>query len=206
ISVWFPSFRAAANRASSGAIPRAMFSSVSISKCASSSRARSASHFVRRKYRSQLIALVLGGSQYSIDRVHHLCPAARLVLQLLSPERSQPVISRFAIIFRCAPERRDPLAILQAVQRRIKRAMLDLQHFVRAVLDYMGNRVPVRRPQHERLENQQVQRSLQQVGLQGRCTSFRHWLWTSLEATLGSPLCSHRPSTASEVFIRPYSQ
>src|SRR5215510_13109686 len=58
-SVTLPSLRRAASRAAAGVRPRAMFSSISIARCASISRARSASQYARRKNRVQLMAFLV---------------------------------------------------------------------------------------------------------------------------------------------------
>ena len=58
---------------------------------------------------------------------------------------------------------RDPATLDQPVQRRIQRSLLDLQHIVRAALDRFGNRMPVRRSEPQRPQDQQVERALQQL-------------------------------------------
>jgi len=49
------------------------------------------------------------------------------------------------------------------MERRIQRAMLDLEHFVRSAFNRVGDGVAVRRPQYERSENQQIQRALEKI-------------------------------------------
>ena len=58
------------------------------------------------------------------------------------------------------PERRDPPAILQSMQRGIGRPVFNLQNLPGPALDCVRNGVPMRRPQHQRLQNRHVQRPL----------------------------------------------
>src|SRR3989442_15966821 len=135
--VRLPSFRCAARRASSGVMPRAMLSSVSIARWASSSRARSSSHRFRKKKRFRLIThaiffaafarfafSVSRGTQDPIHRAHDFVPPVRLLGELLLARRRQPVVPRLAVVLGRAPERGNPLAILEPVQRRIQRSVL----------------------------------------------------------------------------------
>jgi hypothetical protein len=46
--------------------------------------------------------------------------------------------------------------------------MLDLQDIFGAVFDGVSDSVPVRRTEHERLQNQQVERALEQLAFQRR--------------------------------------
>ena len=62
---------------------------------------------------------------------------------------------------------RDPASLDQPVQRRIQRSLLDLQHVFRSALDGFGNRMPVRRPGPQRLQDQQVERALQELDAPG---------------------------------------
>src|ERR1700730_12894941 len=141
-------------------MPRAMFSSVSISKYVCSSRWRSWSQRSRRKKRSQLIGLLLGGPQDPIDGAHQLLPPAGLLGQLAPSRRRQPVIPGLAIVFRGAPEGGDPGAILQAMQRGIEGAVFDLKDRIGAVFDDVGDGVAVGGSEDERLKDQKVQSAL----------------------------------------------
>jgi hypothetical protein len=57
----------------------------------------------------------------------------------------------------------------------IKRAVLDLEYCVRAVFDHMGDGVAVGRTQQEGLENEQIERPLEEIGVEGRRSAFWHW-------------------------------
>jgi hypothetical protein len=54
--------------------------------------------------------------------------------------------------------------------------MLHLEHILGAVLDRVGDRVPVGGADRQRLEDQQVERPLEQFTLNRRISAFRHGL------------------------------
>jgi hypothetical protein len=56
-----------------------------------------------------------------------------------------------------------PTTLDQAVESRIKRPLLNLEHVVRPTLDGFGDRMTVSRPKTERAENQQIERALQEL-------------------------------------------
>ena len=58
------------------------------------------------------------------------------------------------------------------MERRIERSGFDLEELFRCPLDVLGDRVPVRGPEEERSEDQQVERALQQ--LDARRTASTH--------------------------------
>ena len=88
--------------------------------------------------------------------------------ELLSALRCEPVVARAPVVLGRAPERRDPAAILEAVQGRVERAVLHLEHLVRPTLDRMRDGVAVCGPDTERLQDEQVERSLEELTLHGR--------------------------------------
>ena len=53
--------------------------------------------------------------------------------------------------------------LLEPVERRIERAGLDLEQLTRAAANRLADAIAVLRPPLERLENQQVERPLQQL-------------------------------------------
>src|SRR5580704_7710855 len=175
IRIGLPNFLYAAFRASSFDIPRAIFSSVSIWRYASSSRARSLSQALRRKKRVQAMALVrFRWAQYAIDGAHQFIPAAGLRSQLFPAGRRQPVVAGLAVILRRAPERCDPTAILDAVQCRIKRSVLRFEDIRGASLDRIRDGMPVRGPRREGSQDQHIESALQHFALERRRVSFRH--------------------------------
>src|SRR5262245_38626869 len=100
----------AARRAASGDMPRAMLSSVSISRYERNSSARSRSHCALRKNRRQLMPLLRRRIEDPADRADDLFPTRRLCGELLTAGGGQPVVLRLAVVVGCAPERGDPAA------------------------------------------------------------------------------------------------
>ena len=87
-----------------------------------------------------------------------------LARELLPPERRQPVVLELAVpALRGFPLRAHPLLALQAMERRIERSVLDLQHVVGGALDVLGDVVAVGGPEAEGPQDQHVERALQQV-------------------------------------------
>src|SRR5262249_30051660 len=66
-----------------------------------------------------------------------------------------------------APPGRDPAALLDAVQRRVERALLDAEQLARVLPDALDDAVAVERPGRERLEDEEVEGALEEVGLAG---------------------------------------
>src|SRR5437773_11623112 len=79
--------------------------------------------------------------QNSRDDVRHAVPLFRFGLQFALARRRQPVIFRLALVFRLAPFAGDPALMLQPIQRRIQRALLNLQAIFRNLLDAKQNAV-----------------------------------------------------------------
>ena len=79
------------------------------------------------------------------------------------PGGGQPVDARALLVVGDLPRRRDPLAPLEPVQRRVQRAGVDLQHVARVRADGLGDAVAVLRAPLEGLEDEQVERALEQL-------------------------------------------
>jgi hypothetical protein len=119
--------------------------------------------------------LLLGrGTEDPVDGTHQLVPAGGLRLELLAALRGQAVVAGAAVVLGGAPEARDPAAVLEPVQRGIERSVLDLKNIFRTVLDRVGDGVPVRGPQRQRLEHEHVEGPLEHVPLDRRCPALRH--------------------------------
>jgi hypothetical protein len=54
------------------------------------------------------------------------------------------------------------------VQRWVQRSLIDLDGFARHLLDPLRDRIAVRRPQRERLQNQHIERALRDRKARGR--------------------------------------
>src|SRR5713226_314141 len=166
-----PNSRRAACCASSGLMPRRMFSPARSCKCERSSASRFSSPCRLRKkpsrrepaMRKRLISRSFR-TQQTRDNSGHALPAFRFGGELFPAGARQRVILRFAIVVRDAPLRGDPAALLQPQQRRIQRALIQLQQVLGNLLDALRDAVAVQRSQGiERLQNDQVQGSLENL-------------------------------------------
>ena len=73
------------------------------------------------------------------------------------------VVARAAVVLRRAPFRADPAVEQQPLQRRIQRALADLQHIGGQQADAVGDAVAVLRAARQRPQDQQVERARQQI-------------------------------------------
>src|SRR5687768_10120776 len=104
-------------------------------------------------------------------------------MQLPPPRCGDFVIAGLAVVLGSAPERRDEALVLEPVQGRIERPLLHLQHRIAAFLNELGYGVAVRGAEHERLEDEHVERALHQIpGPVGR------FAWTHEPFSLPTPL------------------
>ena len=85
----------------------------------------------------------------------------------------EPVELGAAIVLGSADFEIDPTALDQAVESRIKRPLLNLEHVVRPTLDGFRDRMAVSRPKTKRAENQQIERTLQELKT-ARIVTSRH--------------------------------
>src|SRR5689334_19043178 len=111
------------------AAPGSPDSSASNSRWERISRSRSSSRCLRRQNMSPL----LGGPHHARDRTGEPLPFRFLLQKLLSPGGREPVVLELAleILARRLPLRSDPALALEAMQRRVEGAVLDLQHVLR---------------------------------------------------------------------------
>ena len=83
--------------------------------------------------------------------------------ELAASFRREAVVAGAAVVLGRAPERRDPAAILESMQRGIEGSMFDLEHVVRPVRDGVRDGVAVRRANRESLEDEEVECALQEL-------------------------------------------
>jgi hypothetical protein len=96
--------------------------------------------------------------------------------KLLLPGAGQPVILELAIaILGSFPFRGDPALALEAMQRWVKRSVLDLQYAVRGSLDVLGDLVSVRRTEQERTQDEHVESALKQFDPVRRLLPSYRW-------------------------------
>jgi hypothetical protein len=68
-------------------------------------------------------------------------------------------------IFRVSPLGVEPTGTLESLERREQRSRIDLEHTLRQLLDASRNSETMHRLETQRLENQQVERALDDVGV-----------------------------------------
>ena len=100
-----------------------------------------------------------------------LVPAAVSSREPAPAGRGERVELRLALVVALAPFGGDQALVLEPVERRIERALRDLQGVAGDLLDAEQDAVAVQRLERHRLENQHVERARQQVGLVRRVDS-----------------------------------
>src|SRR5215212_5250912 len=88
-------------------------------------------------------------------------PVRRLFLEPSPSGGGEAVILCFALVLRLAPLGSNQGLLFEAIQRGIERALLDQQPLARNLLDAQQDAVSVQRPERDRLEDEEVERSLQ---------------------------------------------
>ena len=106
--------------------------------------------------------LLRRGPEHPRDGVHDLVPTAAFTSEMFSPGGRNAIILGFAIVLGDSPLGRDHAAVFEPLQREIKRSMIDEEDFLRLPLDASGNSLSMTSAKQHRLQNEQVQRTLQQ--------------------------------------------
>src|SRR2546430_17527272 len=70
-------------------------------------------------------------------------PVGLFSLQIFAPRRRQRIKLRPAIVVRLAPLGLDPSALLEAMEGGIQRSLIHLEHFLRHLVDALGDAPPV---------------------------------------------------------------
>src|SRR3954469_3467935 len=94
-------------------------------------------------------------------------PAGDLFAELPAAFRGELVVLGVAVVLGDPPARFDPPFPAHAVERGIERALLDAEHVVGGGLDPAGDPVAMHRAPGERLENEELDRALQEAGVFG---------------------------------------
>src|SRR5919205_36702 len=163
-----PSSISAARRACSGPSPAATLASTSSSRYASSSSARSRStrsrsSRLRRRLSSRGTSGIvnnLSGLEGARDGHRNPPPVLGLGVELAPPGLGEPVVLGAAVVLRLAPGRLQPARLLHPVQGREEGAGLDDECPLRELFDAARDAQPVQRAEGQRLQHQEVQRSL----------------------------------------------
>jgi hypothetical protein len=98
------------------------------------------------------------------DRARNFPPMILLGLELAAPGFGQPIKLCFAAVLRFSPGGSEPTSLLHAVQRRKKRARFYFKCAVSDLFDAVSNGEPVKLSVAERLQDQQIQSTLEQLG------------------------------------------
>src|SRR5258706_6864492 len=93
---------------------------------------------------------LLSGTEHPRDRFRQQTPTRTFSLQLAATRDGQPVVFRALLVLRDVPLRVDPPSLLEAVQRRVQRAVIHLQDIVGAGSNGQSNSVTVLRPPLQR--------------------------------------------------------
>src|SRR5262249_17840580 len=134
--------------------------SASSAMCASISAAKSSTVRLRRNT-ARLLALLR--SHDSPDRRDEPLPSGRLPGELPAARRGPPVEAGLAVVRGGPPLRKEPAALLEPLERRIERAVLDEELLLGPLLDGAGDPLTVLRAEDQGPQDQQVERPLQQL-------------------------------------------
>src|SRR6476620_5227121 len=118
-----------------------------------------------RRSRDAVTGWSLSGSlEQQADGRRQPLPRVELAFELLPPIAGQAVDLGGASTLGLLPLRRDPSLVLEAVQRGIERSLSHRELLAGEGLDALGDRPAVQRLARDRLEDEQVEGALEQVG------------------------------------------
>lgn len=101
--------------------------------------------------------------EHELDGAGEVPPACDFGGQCAGAGRGQLIVLRLAVVLRGAPIAPDQPPFLEAVQGGIERSLPDLQRVTRELLNALAYSPPVQGGERERLENEEVERPLQDV-------------------------------------------
>src|SRR4249920_2838863 len=152
-------------------MPAATRLSISCSRWSRSSSSSSRSTASRRNnaLRRCVRSASIAAASWRVEQQGHgsgeCAPRAGLRLELLATAARQRIELGFPVVLRGAPLGLDRALALEAMQRRIERSLLHAQRILRDLLDAIGDGPAVLRLERERLEDQEIERSLRQIDL-----------------------------------------
>src|SRR5215211_3100067 len=106
-----------------------------------------------------------GAPHDAVDGDEHAVEVGDLFTELATASGGERVVARATASRRRSPLRRDPATLLQPLERGVERSLLDRQDGVGQELDLLRDRVAVERLHGERLQDQHVERALEQLAL-----------------------------------------
>src|SRR5690349_2371025 len=106
-----------------------------------------------------------GGSKDHFDGRSESPPALRLLSQGAPAGRGEAVKARASIALRRPPFARDEPLVLEALQRRVERALVHLERTVGDLLDALADPPSMHGGERERLQNEHLDRAAEDIGL-----------------------------------------
>src|SRR6185437_8004412 len=106
----------------------------------------------------------LSDVEYELDGVHVPPPAVRLGADRAPARRGEPVVLGPAVVLARPPFALDPALLLEPLQRRIERTLIDVEHAARHLLNARADPPAVHRLEGERLQDEEVERAPKDVG------------------------------------------
>ena len=108
---------------------------------------------------------LIRGFQYQRDGIRQPLPVRSFAFQLLAARARELVELCLSTGVGAAPLSLQPAAFFEPVQRWIERSLLNVQRVARHLFQPLRNRVAVQWAEGDDLEDEEVERALQQVGL-----------------------------------------
>src|SRR5436190_9756680 len=163
-----PNLSSAARCAAASSMPFARSSRRRIARWKSSSASTSSSTLGRPSRSGKRLrksTAVLDGQQHLRDGSREALPLGRAGREALPPRGRDLVELGLAAQLRHAPVSLQPAALLHAIERRVQRAVLDLQHVRGALFQPARNGVAVARCRGDSLEDQRFERAVEEFVL-----------------------------------------
>src|ERR1700686_1163113 len=104
-------------------------------------------------------------AENSRDDLRHAVPVFGFCLQPALPGGGQTIVSSFAVVLRRAPFACDPTLMLQTIERRVERALLNLEALLGHLLDAQQDAIAMQRAEGNGFEDQHIESALQKVEL-----------------------------------------
>src|SRR5262245_36555506 len=124
---------------------------------------------------------------HAADGVGHALPFPRFNRELTAARRGEAVIPGAAAELRDPPLGLDPALVLEAMEGRIQRALIDLQDVLGNLLDALGDGPAVQGILLQRAQNQQIERAGQQIGRSRHGVDSRYY--RVLVSTINTKAC-----------------